>query len=298
MDRKAAAVTALAAVVVAGGVGTGLGLALGGGHPGTPGALTPASRAATYAYYQAVAKRYSGQYGPGGAMMGGSSMMGAGGGPAEGSGAGGFPGFGWMMGGRSAPGWMIGGSLPGYMMGGSDDMGRVMGRAFAGAPGPRLSAAQAKALGAEAPGGASVDRAANTITFSGHDVSFAVIASPSMPAEDFEVAGLTDPTLVVPLGARVDVEVVNADGDMAHGFVVSAAGAARSWMPMMSAGPAFPGSALWFLWEANSAGMHAGSLSFTAWSAGTYSYLCPVPGHAEEGMAGSFVVQGAGQPAQ
>ena len=37
--------------------------------------------------------------------------------------------------------------------------------------------------------------------------------------------------------------------------------------------------------------MHTGTLSFTATNAGTYEYLCPVPGHAEEGMAGSFVVE-------
>ena len=114
-----------------------------------------------------------------------------------------------------------------------------------------------------------------------------------MPAENFEVAGLIDPTVVVPLGARVNVELVNADGDMAHGFVVSAGGAGSAWMPMMSAAPAFSGSALWFLGEATSAGMHAGSLSFTASSAGTYSYFCPIPGHAQERMAGNFVVQGA-----
>ena len=293
MDRKGIAVTALAAAVVAGGLGTGLGLALGGGHQGTRGTLKPASTAATYAYYQTVAKHYSGQYGPGSSMMGGYSMMGAGYGTSGRSGAGGFPAYAWMMGGRAAPGWMMGGSLPGYMMGGSDDMGKVMGQVFADAPGPRVSAAQARTLGVEVPGGASVDRAANTVTFSGQDVSFAVVASPSMPAENFEVAGLTDPTVVVPLGARVNVEFVNADGDMAHGFVVSARGAGSSWMPMMSAAPAFSGSALWFLGEATSAGMHAGSLSFTASSAGTYSYFCPIPDHAQEGMAGNFVVQGA-----
>lgn len=78
---------------------------------------------------------------------------------------------------------------------------------------------------------------------------------------------------------------------MAHGFVVTTRGAAPSYMPMMTAAPAFSGSALWFLGESTGAGMHEGTLSFTASTAGSYQYLCPVPGDAEEGMAGSFVVR-------
>lgn len=114
-----------------------------------------------------------------------------------------------------------------------------------------------------------------------------------MPAENFEVAGLTDPTIVVLVGATVQVDLVNADQDMAHGFVVAAQGAQNSPMPMMTASPAFAGSALWFLGDPTSAGMHAGTLSFTASAAGTYSYFCPVPGHAQEEMEGNFVVQAA-----
>ena len=33
-----------------------------------------------------------------------------------------------------------------------------------------------------------------------------------------------------------------------------------------------------------------GTLTFTASAAGTYQYLCPVPGHAQKGMAGSLVI--------
>jgi uncharacterized cupredoxin-like copper-binding protein len=38
--------------------------------------------------------------------------------------------------------------------------------------------------------------------------------------------------------------------------------------------------------------MHAGTLSFTAATPGTYQYLCPVPRHAQKGMVGTFVVAG------
>jgi len=36
--------------------------------------------------------------------------------------------------------------------------------------------------------------------------------------------------------------------------------------------------------------MHAGTLTFTAATPGTYHYLCPVPGHAQKGMTGTFTV--------
>jgi hypothetical protein len=52
---------------------------------------------------------------------------------------------------------------------------------------------------------------------------------------------------------------------------------------MMTARPAFTGSALWFLGNPTSAEMHEGTLTFTASTPATYHYLCPVPSHAPEG---------------
>lgn len=43
------------------------------------------------------------------------------------------------------------------------------------------------------------------------------------------------------------LRVINADPDTAHGLVITASQATSSWMPMMTARPAFTGSALWFL---------------------------------------------------
>ncbi len=39
------------------------------------------------------------------------------------------------------------------------------------------------------------------------------------------------------------------------------------------------------------AGMHEGTLTFTASTSDTYTYLCPVPGHAQQGMTGTFTVR-------
>lgn len=168
-----------------------------------------------------------------------------------------------------------------------------MGALFANAPGPRVSPAQAARLGSQVPAGATLDRAANRITFTGTSVRLTVLASPAGgPDETFRIAGLTDPAITVPAGAQVSIEVINADPDTAHGLVIAAGGNTTSWMPMLTARPAFTGSAVWFLGNPTSAGTHAATLSFTASTSGTYRYLCPVPGHAQEGMTGTFTVSG------
>ena len=250
----------------------------------TPAAAAAPAAAATlggsaYAYYQTMMGRLSG----GGTMMGGGShgwMTGT-------------AGYQQMMGGTAAPAWMRGQALPGFMMGTSSDPGQVMGSLFANAPGPRVSAAQAGRLGSQAPTGATLDRAANRITFTGTRVRLTVLASPAGgPDETFRIVGLTDPAITVAAGAQVSIEVINADPDTAHGLVITASGATSSAMPMVTARPAFPGSAVWFLGNPTSAGMHTGTLSFTASTPGTYRYLCPVPGHAQEGMTGTFTVSG------
>jgi rusticyanin len=246
-------------------------------------AATPAAAAtpggSAYAYYQTMMGRLYG----GGSMMGGGSygwMMGA-------------TGYQWMMGGAGAPAWMRGQALPGFMMGTSADPGQVMGSLFANAPGPRVSAAQAARLGSQVPAGATLDRAANRITFAGTSVRLTVLASPAGgPDETFRIAGLTDPAITVKTGTRVSIQVVNADPGTAQGLVITASGARSSSMPMLTASPEFTGSAVWFLGDPTSAGMHAATLSFTASTPGTYRYLCPVPGHAQEGMTGTFIVSG------
>jgi rusticyanin len=191
---------------------------------------------------------------------------------------------------------MTGGSIPNSMMGGSmmgtgHDPGQVMGRRLADARGPRVSASQADQLGDQVPANATVDRNSNTINFSGTTVQLAALASPAGgPDETFRIAGMVNPTIVVPAGANIAIAVVNADGDTAHGMAIAHPGSASSWMPMMTVSAAFSGSAVWALGTPTRAGMHEGTLTFTARAAGTYQYLCPVPGHAQKGMAGSLVI--------
>ena len=289
MTRKRISVLAGVAALAAAGLGTGVAIAA-SGSPGQPAAAAssaaPAAQASPaasagpgYSWYRSM---MSGNYGGTTTMMGGGSygwMM---------SGTG----YQWMTGGTGVPGWMHGGTLPGTMMGTSTDPGKIMGSLWASAPGPRVSSQQATALGSQVPASARMDRAANTITFTTTTVRLAVLASPSGgPDETFRIAGMTNPAIVVPAGARVSIEVINADPDTAHGLVITAGNAASSWMPMMTTRPAFTGSALWFLGNPTTAGMHAGTLTFTASTPGTYHYLCPVPGHAQKGMTGTFTIK-------
>ena len=117
------------------------------------------------------------------------------------------------------------------------------------------------------------------------------VASPAGGADEtFRIAGLVNPAITVPAGAPVSIQVINADPDTAHGLVITASPGVSSWMPMMTDRPVFTGSALWFLGDPTTAGMHTATLTFTATTPGTYRYLCPVPGHAQKGMTGTFTV--------
>jgi rusticyanin len=278
--RLAAAISM--AAFVAAGLGMGVGVAACGSTGHVPAAAGP-SGGSEYSYYRSMMGRLYSASGPSG-MMGSTPsrgwMMGE-------------TGYRWMMGGLDAPAWMQGSALPGYMMGTSHDPGKIMGALFANAPGTRVNPAQAATLGRQIPVGAAVSSARHRITFSGPSVRLVVLASPAGgPDETYRIAGAVDPVVVVKAGAHVSIQVVNADPDTAHGLVITASGAGSSRMPMLTGGPAFTGSAVWFLGNPTSAGMHAATLSFTASTPGTYRYLCPVPGHAQEGMTGTFIVSG------
>jgi rusticyanin len=293
VNRLRLAAVIVAATVATGGVGMAVALAAcGSSQPSSPatgsaaadGTAPGGTSGSGYSYYRSM---MGGRYGS--SMMGGSSygwMMGE-------------AGYRWMMGATSAPAWMRGSALPSFMMGSGmmgtgHDPGKIMGALFANAPGARVTTGQATRLGNAVPAGASVDRTANLVSFSGASVHLVVLASPPGGRDEtLRIAGLTNPAVSVRAGAHVSIELVNADSDTAHGLVITTVGRATSWMPMMTAAPAFTGAALWFLGNPTSAGLHAAELSFTASNTGRYQYICPVPWHARKGMAGSFTVTSA-----
>lgn len=181
------------------------------------------------------------------------------------------------------------------MMGGYGMMGSLYGGSVGGGlsgTGGTVSPAATLGMGNAIPRGASVDRAHNRVLFSVRNVQLDVVASPpGQKDETFRIAGLVDPTVVVPEGAVVHVTFVNADPDTVHDFVVTPA-APSAYGVMMSAPVAFPGALTPVLGPSSGHAVQRVDASFVATRSGTYKYLCTVPGHAEEGMYGSLVVQG------
>lgn len=154
-----------------------------------------------------------------------------------------------------------------------------------------MPAAQARALGDAMPGGATVDQAANELRFSTSTVNFSVLASPDTGSDmTFRIAGLTNPRIDVPSGATVTIQFINADADTPHGWWLTSAQEPFSTMAMMDAPGAFVGSFVMPLPPATTSGWSTGTITFTANTTGTFTYLCPVMGHAQQGMYGQFVV--------
>ena len=73
------------------------------------------------------------------------------------------------------------------------------------------------------PRGRPRQRRARTITFTTAGVHLVAVASPAGgPDETFRIAGLVNPALIVPAGAQVSIQVINAEPDTAHGLVITA----------------------------------------------------------------------------
>ena len=109
----------------------------------------------------------------------------------------------------------------------------------------------------------------------------------------FQVAGLADPTIVVPVGATVTVRFINADHDEAHGWLLTPARPSFPYMAMMGSPVAFPGAFARPLGDPNASGRPEETITFRATVPGQYTYLCPVPGPAQQGMYGTFEVGSA-----
>ncbi len=186
-------------------------------------------------------------------------------------------------------------TMHGDGMMGSTDPGRVMGRQLANVAGDRVSADEAERLGSEMPEGAAVDRATRRIVFRSAEVRLAAVAAPRHGAQmSFRLAGLTNPIVEVRNGAKVAVQFINADADMAHGWVITQASPPYPYMAMMEVPAAFAQSHGMPLGDATAAGMPSVTIGFSANGVGEYWYICPIAGHAKQGMYGKFVVVAPG----
>lgn len=144
-------------------------------------------------------------------------------------------------------------------------------------------------------GTTQVDPANNQIRYTTQDVTLvAVGAPPGREGEYWQVDGRVNPTVIVPAGARMIVEVINGDPDMPHGWLLTTNAPPYGRMPMMGGMyggmgmyavvaplPATQGGSAWPM----------STLNFVAPPAGTYYYICQVQDHAQEGMWGKLIVE-------
>lgn len=168
------------------------------------------------------------------------------------------------------------------------NIGQAMGRAFAGRAPETMSLARAEALADAKPRAATVDRAGNSIQFTGTTAALSIVASPPNGTDmRFRAAGLENPTIRVARGTLVKIQLVNGDSDSAHGWLLL--------NPVVKIGNVVHGprafaDAFALLGDSTTAGQPATTITFRATQSGTYRYECPVPGHAAMGMQGAFVV--------
>lgn len=136
---------------------------------------------------------------------------------------------------------------------------------------------------------ATVDKDNNTITYSGNNVKIVMFAGPETADEKFVIGGLVNPTLRIPQGATVTMEIINEDSGMPHGVEITSAVPPYAYMTMMQ-GWIYPGTFIHPVPQAEEGRYPAAAISFAASQAGTYNYICQYPGHAAEGMYGKIVI--------
>lgn len=124
----------------------------------------------------------------------------------------------------------------------------------------------------------------DVITIPGSTVHLSVLSGPGL---SFAIGGLVNPTIQVTPGAQIMVHFLNI-ATIPHSFAIVAQGPPYASEPPSEV--AFSGAESPDAMMGTTSGGNA-TFSFTAGSAGTYWYLCHVPGHATGGMYGKFVVQ-------
>lgn len=124
----------------------------------------------------------------------------------------------------------------------------------------------------------------NLIVITESTVHLSVLSGPGLT---FTIGGLTNPTIQVKPGSQIVVHFLNIGGAN-HSFGIVTQGPPYGTEPPTEI--AFPGAESPDAHMGTMQGSNA-SFSFTVGAAGTYWYVCHVPGHAAAGMYGKFVVQ-------
>lgn len=131
-----------------------------------------------------------------------------------------------------------------------------------------------------------VDKAGNTLTFSGSLIQLLVTAGPPDAMLSYRIAGLTNPTLRIPVGTRLRLTVVNVDDDMVHDLVISAPQVTYPVQPKIPPGVVHTHP----LSARRGESMQAQELVVQPLRPGSFDYFCSTPAHAKGGMHGRLEV--------
>jgi len=180
----------------------------------------------------------------------------------------------------SGPGMM---GSPGGMMGGGSDVPR-------GASGGLVPASRMQSLSTAAASSAS--RNGSTLTYSTRQVTLVALGAPgNRPGMYWQIDGVDGPTVSVPAGATITVEFADGDPGHAHGFELTSAAPPYSPMAMMDGNIAASGAFIMPVPPPDGNLWYSATTRFAAPTPGTYYIICPVPGHAQQGMWARFVVR-------
>ncbi len=162
-----------------------------------------------------------------------------------------------------------------------------------------INAAELKAL-KKGDNRVEIDEKSNRIVFKENNITIPVIGAEhdeNMENKNnmglfFEVFGLKNPDIIVPINARITLMFINEDEDMVHGVLITEDSPPFSTMGMMmNTSLAFNNGFVRPLPEARENRYPELSNSFLAGKSGSYYYICQVPEHANSGMYGRFIVK-------
>lgn len=175
------------------------------------------------------------------------------------------------------------GPAEGGMMGAGSDIAR-------GATGGFVSARRMEALAARVA--LSAHRQGSVLVYRNSHVTLVALGAPgSRPGMYWQVDGINGATVSVPAGSKVTVDFADGDPGHAHGFELTTAAPPYPQMAMMVGQVAATGAFVMPVPAPQGNLWYATTTNFVAPSPGTYYIICPVPGHASQGMWAKFIVR-------
>lgn len=170
----------------------------------------------------------------------------------------------------------------GGMMGGGADIAN-------GAAGGLVLASRMQALAVSAAHSASKN--GNHLTYHSSQVELVALGAPgNKPGMYWQIDGVDNPIVSVRAGSSITVDFADGDPGHPHGFELTTAAPPFGRMAMMAGNIASLGAFIMPVPPPQGNQWYAVNVTFLAPQPGTYYIICPVPGHAQQGMWTKFIV--------